>query len=573
MTLIAVSSSLLLAAVAPTASASTQSGAKSKPTAVVGQRAGTTADASSDAFVTRSGSHLLLNGRPWRFSGVNMYWLGLDDNVQDANGPEYPTHARIDDGFAGAAALGARLVRSHTLGISVGSPRSLEPSLGQFNDAAFDTIDYSVFKARQSGIRLMIPLTDQWHYYHGGKHTFVAWRGHPDLPGQNAATSNTQKVTEELFYTDPTIISDFHDYIAHLLDHVNPYTGMRLGSDPTIAIWETGNELWDAPPAWTEQTAKFIKSQAPQALVADGSAATGMHVSSAAITAPDVDIVGGHFYPTDPNWASSDAQTAAADGKAYVVGEYPLNGADASGWLSGVAGNGNIAGDLAWSLLPHLADGSPEPHGDGYALHVPGATPGETAQVALLAAHMMTIDSTTPVPSGPVNLLHSVGVASAAAGPSAFTAGSTAPSAPSLSVGVALGANRSLRVTVTGHGYVWIYPQSPGDGASVAAGNTYSATVSARLPYGSTSPSVAAAHISWYDASGRYLSGSDGPATPLKAGTWQPLTVTAVAPADAALALPQWQTPSPAASGNVVDIGEFGISAGPSAVPWRSPDN
>lgn len=33
------------------------------------------------AFVTRSGSQLLLHGQPFRFSGPNIYWLGLDGNL------------------------------------------------------------------------------------------------------------------------------------------------------------------------------------------------------------------------------------------------------------------------------------------------------------------------------------------------------------------------------------------------------------------------------------------------------------------------------------------------------------
>ena len=68
-------------------------------------------------FVTRHGSKLYLNGKPWRFSGVNMYWLGLDENVTDAHGPTYPTHTAVDNGFAAASRLGAQLVRSTTLGV------------------------------------------------------------------------------------------------------------------------------------------------------------------------------------------------------------------------------------------------------------------------------------------------------------------------------------------------------------------------------------------------------------------------------------------------------------------------
>ena len=319
----------------------------------------------------------MLDGRPWRFTGVNEYWLGLDDNISDAQGPTYPSHTAIDNGLRAAKQLGARVVRATTLGVSVGSPRTLEPSLGTFNDTAFDSIDYAVARARHYGLRLMIPLTDEGHYYHGGKHTFTNWRGFTDLSGQTSTTNSEQRQLEAHFYTDPQVIGDFHNYIAHLLNHVNPLTGLRLGSDPTIAIWETGNEVFDAPVSWTEQTAAYIKTLAPHALVADGSASTGKNITETAVNEPDVDIIDAHFYPINTSQATTDAAYATAHHKVYVIGEYPLNGptTDTTDWLTHIATDHNITGDLAWTLLPYLPNGTPEPHGEAYTFHYPGATP------------------------------------------------------------------------------------------------------------------------------------------------------------------------------------------------------
>ena len=62
------------------------------------------------------------------------------------------------------------------------------------------------------------------------------------------------------FYTNPTIIQDFKNYIEHLVTHKNPYTGLTYAEDPTIAMYETGNELggatfgdMDVPNSWTEE--------------------------------------------------------------------------------------------------------------------------------------------------------------------------------------------------------------------------------------------------------------------------------------------------------------------------------
>lgn len=361
------------------------------PADAAGARRGAVDTAGSQDFVTRSGSTLLLDGAPFRFAGANLYWLGLDDNLRDAAGrPTYPSHYRVADGLAAARSLGATVVRAHTLGISVGCARCLEPSLGHFNDRAFAAIDYAVATAGVDGLRLIIPLTDQWHYFHGGKHTFTNWAGYRDLPGQNPATSAAQKALEAHFYTDPAVIADFEAYLAHLLDHVNRYTGVALRDDPTVLAWETGNELWDAPPAWTETIAGYLKrTLGARQLVADGSAASGNPVTDAALDEPDVDLVGDHLYPLDTAQATADAATAAAAGKAFFVGEYDWTGGTAAlgGFLGAMAADPAVSGDLLWTILPRMPDGTPEPHGDGYAMWVPGTTESMAAAESLVGKH------------------------------------------------------------------------------------------------------------------------------------------------------------------------------------------
>lgn len=521
------------------------------------------ADAASVSRVTRVGSQLMLDGQPWRFAGVNMYWLGLDDDTRDAQGPTYPSHAKIDEGFAAARTIGATVVRATSLGVSVGSPRSIQPSLGVFNDAAFDTIDYSVAAAARTGIRLMIPLSDMWQYYHGGKHTFTSWRGYTDLPGQTAGTSNQQKELEQRFYTDPTVIADFRTYVARILNHVNVYAGVRLGDDPTIAIWETGNELWDAPPAWTAQTATFIKTLAPRALVADGSAASGNRVANAAVDAADVDIVGGHFYPADLAWARADARVAAQHDKAYIVGEFPLNAAanpDATGWMTALAADTNISGALAWVLMPHHPDGSPQVSGDGYGFHVPGANAEEARQVAVFQSGARLFSpAAVPTPSAtPTNLIASTAVTSATSA-SFFASGGSGGSGPALTTSQEQNAS-VLRATASSAGYAWVYARTPNSGAPVVAGSTYTASLAVKATQ-TGSPVTGSAHLTWYDSSGSWLGGSDGVSSPVDA-TWRVATVSAVAPSRAAWAVPQWQSTSALRVGDRIDLTSFGIARG-----------
>lgn len=123
-----------------------------------------------NSYVYRNGTRLWLLGDHWTSSGANVYWLGLDENVSPQPGSpyyaplkaSYPTPGRTTEIMAMLVAMGARLIRSQTLGVSVGNPLSLMPTLGVYNEAAFTSTDWAVFQARQHGLRIIAPLTDNY---------------------------------------------------------------------------------------------------------------------------------------------------------------------------------------------------------------------------------------------------------------------------------------------------------------------------------------------------------------------------------------------------------------------------
>ena len=296
------------------------------------------------SFITHSGSQLLLNGQQFRFTGANIYWLGLSNVASTSggqsiptsvNGWYYPSRWAINDGLSTAKEMGMTVVRSHYLGISVGDPLSVCPALSnitnnQPNLTAFNTIDYAIFLAGQLGIRLIIPFVDNYYYNNMGKRTFTNWRG---------ITSGGQgvhwEVEEQTFFTNSQVVNDFHNYIALILNRINQFNGLAYKNDPTILAWETGNEI-NPPPSWTTTIANYIKSIDGNHLVMDGTYINNTDPSSGTFTASqldiaNVDIVSNHFYPTYNQIAANDAAQAAGispsfpnatPAKAYIIGEY-----------------------------------------------------------------------------------------------------------------------------------------------------------------------------------------------------------------------------------------------------------
>jgi hypothetical protein len=115
--------------------------------------------AHNDEFVQKSGTKLTLGGEDFRYSGPNIEWLGLESyGPHDPIGPRYPSHFEVDDALDTAKAMGARVVRSQTLGDSVNCDLCIEPKEGVFNPAAFKSIDYSIKAAHDRGLRLIVTL-------------------------------------------------------------------------------------------------------------------------------------------------------------------------------------------------------------------------------------------------------------------------------------------------------------------------------------------------------------------------------------------------------------------------------
>jgi mannan endo-1,4-beta-mannosidase len=286
-------------------------------------------------------------------------------------------------------AMGAHLIRSQTLGVSVGNPLSVQPALHKFNEDAFDAIDWAVYQAREHGLRIMAPLTDNYDYYHGGKFDFLRFRG------INVDTTKGFGHVDPLsneFYTNRQVINDFKVYVKHLLTHKNKYTGLTYAEDPTIAMYETGNELggpdfgdMNVPNSWTREISAYIKEIAPHKLVVDGT----YGVNATHFSVSEIDIFSDHYYPLDVNKLNKDIALATTANRPYLVGEYDwtgLKGGDSLQTFYAVIEAQQkkkepiVAGDLFWSLFEHNVPDCNQfvNHTDGFTLQY--GNPANSAQ-------------------------------------------------------------------------------------------------------------------------------------------------------------------------------------------------
>ncbi|MFZ0746308.1 MAG: hypothetical protein WAM85_18005 [Terracidiphilus sp.] len=321
----------------------------------------------AQSFIQRSGTHLTLDGASFRYSGPNIEWLGLEAyGPHDPAGPRYPTHFEIDDAFATASEMGARVVRAQTIGDTVGCPQCIEPELDKFNESAFQASDYAVEVAAKHHIRLIIPLVgDCATCLGGGIGQYMAW---------------SHQANFQSFFTDPTIIAAYERHIDAVLNHKNAITGIRYRDDPTIMAWENCNMCGlfaffthgdlSQVASWSETIGAHIKQVDPHHLYLD---TTGIFRNyPKIIDNPSTDIVTFEEYPhwdglLGPNQSPTTAETFSRDaaavtshGKVFIVNEF---GWDRTNWKSSadlqhlldtLVQDPNISGDGFWALQAHL---------------------------------------------------------------------------------------------------------------------------------------------------------------------------------------------------------------------------
>jgi len=373
--------------------------------ALVGQPFSTRAvsadvDPQGNLFVKRAGPELRLKGKIYRFAGSNNYYL------------MYKSHFMVDDVLQAAKDSNFRVLRmwgSLEIGNQDGSNSIQGKADGTYfsywdgtapayNDGpdGLQRLDYVLYKAGQLGIRVVIPLVNNWNAF-GGMDQYVRW-------------ANGQY--HDQFYTDPLIRQWYKNWIAHLLNRTNAYTGVQYKDDPTIMTWELANEprclsagAYPRSPnctvqtliTWANEMSTFIKSIDENHLVSVGDegfycipGATdwtdncGEGVDTIAFTKlPNIDVMSFHLYPDHwgksiawgTQWIKRHFADARKLNKPAMLGEFGLLDKSIRNpvykeWTDTVFKSGG-AGALYWILSGKQDDGTLYADYDGFTVYCP----------------------------------------------------------------------------------------------------------------------------------------------------------------------------------------------------------
>jgi len=347
------------------------------------------ASAQFQNFLKARGDRLMDGTEAVRFVSYNIPNLHyIEDNHQFTQ----PNPWRVADEFEIRDALttirqsGGRVARMYvpSLRKAIDDSGIVRHILGPgvFNEEAFRAYDRVLQVANQTGVRVIIPLVDNWWWW-GGPKEYAAFRGK----------------SKEEFWTDTLLIADFKKTVAFIINRVNTITGVPFRDDKAIFGWETGNEL-QCPYSWTREIAAYIKSLDTNHIVMAGT--NSRDVSDESLDDPNIDVVSTHYYgPADVTIPLiTAAREKTRNRKPYFVGEFGFRPTEEMRRIIDAVIAQGVSGIMVWSLRSHDRDGGFYYHTNAYRWpgFASGAPWDEKAVMQMFREKAYEINGKTPEP-------------------------------------------------------------------------------------------------------------------------------------------------------------------------------
>jgi mannan endo-1,4-beta-mannosidase len=209
------------------------------------------------------------------------------------------------------------------------------PAPGEYNDRWFEYFDRVVVEAKKRDIRLFVPLFNGNPAYGPiSEEDFGV-----NVPGFVNWADDAQ--TRNDFFDSEDCWQLYAGWVERLVTNENHLTGVEYRDDPTIAMWELGNEIQHSPPRvgesirpWIERAGAFVKELDDQTLLTTGSYGhQGRNAFVDEAGAAPIDVVSIHYYPGPEHYdmpeddvlptLRSTIETVHSEiGKPLYVGEY-----------------------------------------------------------------------------------------------------------------------------------------------------------------------------------------------------------------------------------------------------------
>jgi hypothetical protein len=239
-------------------------------------------------FIKVNGTNLMLGGQPYRFVGMNSYYLvdyATNFTYDDDGNPIYNSRQYVLEVLNEMHYLNLNVLRTWG-GMECGyanhnySVWDCAPIGGHYNafqkythgnwsEEMYQALDWLIYEAGKRDIRIALVLVNNWKEY-GGMRWYVQQSPTTNKTWENITDETDSRFWEfhDQFYSDANCKQYFKDFINHTLWRNNTYTGRYYKDEPTIAMWILANEPraksqgnnYTLIRNWTKEMADYIRS-------------------------------------------------------------------------------------------------------------------------------------------------------------------------------------------------------------------------------------------------------------------------------------------------------------------------
>jgi mannan endo-1,4-beta-mannosidase len=281
-------------------------------------------------FVSAHNGKFYINGHTYYFIGAN-FWQGMNLGVDGPSG----NRALLDQSLDTLQKLGVTNLR--VMASSEGpntEPHRMVPALmispGVYDKSVLDGLDYLLSEMGKRNMKAVMVLNNYWQWS-GGMGQYVSW--HEKTPIPYPGDYGTFMTYVAKFYACDECQTWYRNHIQTMIDHTNPYTGLKYRDDPTIFSWELANEPRRYPISWINDTSEYIKSLDPNHMVTTGSEGAPPGESQNFIqthSSPNIDYATIHIWPGNWGWFDPSSPSSYDTGERLAIAYFQKHAVEAA---------------------------------------------------------------------------------------------------------------------------------------------------------------------------------------------------------------------------------------------------
>ncbi|MDO4971060.1 MAG: beta-mannosidase [Bacteroidales bacterium] len=294
--------------------------------------------ASAKGFVTVSDGRFILDGKPYKYVGTNMWQATI--MASEGRGGNRAKLLRELDHLKRVGISNVRILvgAEGPEGLNSHIKPVLQTAPGVYNDTILQGLDLLLVEMEKRDLRGVFYLTNSWEWS-GGYSAYLQWAGFGDakIPRVDGYDAYVDYVKH--FVSSDSAKAMYYRHIRRIVGRTNSITGKPYSESAAIMSWQIANEprpfSKDGLPAFCEfllTSARIIKSIDSNHLVSTGSEGlVGFEMNlewwTKLHSAPEIDYANIHIWPCTWRWVTREnvftaVDKACADSRNYIKEHY-----------------------------------------------------------------------------------------------------------------------------------------------------------------------------------------------------------------------------------------------------------